>query len=351
MLTYVGAYEDRQVAAGDPPRAAARGPGLLHPQPGAARSRRPPPGSRELVPEARVGVAPRADGGAPARAGDARLLGEALRRAGVHDDRGVRPRRLQRQHDDHRARRHARALASCTSCAAGSAAPASAPTPTSSTRAEKPLTETAHERLATLAQHSDLGGGMAIAMKDLEIRGAGNLLGGEQSGPHRRRRLRPLRPAGRRGGRGVPRRWRAGARRGARSSCPSTPTCRTTTSRASGCAWRCTSGWPRSAPTTTSTCCAEELRRPLRRPARAGGLAAAGGAVPGPGPAGGRRRGHDLGQVRPVRAGRAARVARRTAAAAPPGQRRQGARSVRSWCRGRRPAAIGGRPIVGAGPA
>ncbi len=47
---------------------------------------------------------------------------------------------------------------------------------------EKPITETAHERLATLAQHSDLGGGMAIAMKDLEIRGAGNLLGGEQSG-------------------------------------------------------------------------------------------------------------------------------------------------------------------------
>ncbi len=48
--------------------------------------------------------------------------------------------------------------------------------------ADKPMTETAHERLATLAQHSDLGGGMAIAMKDLEIRGAGNLLGGEQSG-------------------------------------------------------------------------------------------------------------------------------------------------------------------------
>ena len=47
---------------------------------------------------------------------------------------------------------------------------------------DKPLTETSHERLATLAQHSDLGGGMAIAMKDLEIRGAGNLLGGEQSG-------------------------------------------------------------------------------------------------------------------------------------------------------------------------
>jgi transcription-repair coupling factor (superfamily II helicase) len=47
---------------------------------------------------------------------------------------------------------------------------------------DKPLTETAHDRLATIAQHSDLGAGMAVAMKDLEIRGAGNLLGGEQSG-------------------------------------------------------------------------------------------------------------------------------------------------------------------------
>ncbi len=47
---------------------------------------------------------------------------------------------------------------------------------------EKPLTETALDRLRTIAQHTDLGSGMAVAMKDLEIRGAGNLLGGEQSG-------------------------------------------------------------------------------------------------------------------------------------------------------------------------
>ena len=33
-----------------------------------------------------------------------------------------------------------------------------------------------------MAANTDLGAGMAIAMKDLEIRGAGNLLGGEQSG-------------------------------------------------------------------------------------------------------------------------------------------------------------------------
>ncbi|HEX5188734.1 MAG TPA: transcription-repair coupling factor, partial [Streptosporangiaceae bacterium] len=47
---------------------------------------------------------------------------------------------------------------------------------------ERPLTETAHERLATVAQHTEVGAGMYVAMKDLEIRGAGNLLGGEQSG-------------------------------------------------------------------------------------------------------------------------------------------------------------------------
>ncbi|MEO8518182.1 MAG: transcription-repair coupling factor [Dermatophilaceae bacterium] len=47
---------------------------------------------------------------------------------------------------------------------------------------EKPLTELAHDRLATIASHTDLGAGMQVAMKDLEIRGAGNMLGGEQSG-------------------------------------------------------------------------------------------------------------------------------------------------------------------------
>jgi transcription-repair coupling factor (superfamily II helicase) len=47
---------------------------------------------------------------------------------------------------------------------------------------DKPLTETAHDRLQTIASNTDLGAGMQVAMKDLEIRGAGNLLGGEQSG-------------------------------------------------------------------------------------------------------------------------------------------------------------------------
>jgi transcription-repair coupling factor (superfamily II helicase) len=44
------------------------------------------------------------------------------------------------------------------------------------------LTPEARARLSTLADHTELGAGFAIAMRDLEIRGAGELLGGEQSG-------------------------------------------------------------------------------------------------------------------------------------------------------------------------
>jgi transcription-repair coupling factor (superfamily II helicase) len=47
---------------------------------------------------------------------------------------------------------------------------------------DKPLTEVALDRLKTIATNTDLGSGMRVALKDLEIRGAGNLLGGEQSG-------------------------------------------------------------------------------------------------------------------------------------------------------------------------
>ncbi|WP_345751035.1 transcription-repair coupling factor [Microbacterium rhizophilus] len=46
----------------------------------------------------------------------------------------------------------------------------------------KPLSETAADRLQTIAVHNDLGSGIQVAMKDLEIRGAGNLLGAEQAG-------------------------------------------------------------------------------------------------------------------------------------------------------------------------
>jgi transcription-repair coupling factor (superfamily II helicase) len=47
---------------------------------------------------------------------------------------------------------------------------------------DKPLSEVSLDRLKTIATNTDLGSGMRVALKDLEIRGAGNLLGGEQSG-------------------------------------------------------------------------------------------------------------------------------------------------------------------------
>ena len=47
---------------------------------------------------------------------------------------------------------------------------------------DKAMTETALERLRTIAANAELGSGIQVAMRDLEIRGAGNMLGGEQSG-------------------------------------------------------------------------------------------------------------------------------------------------------------------------
>ncbi|MBO0715680.1 MAG: transcription-repair coupling factor, partial [Acidimicrobiales bacterium] len=44
------------------------------------------------------------------------------------------------------------------------------------------LTEEAYERLRTIGEHTELGSGFKIAMRDLEVRGAGNLLGSDQTG-------------------------------------------------------------------------------------------------------------------------------------------------------------------------
>jgi len=48
--------------------------------------------------------------------------------------------------------------------------------------ADRVLSEQAYERLRTIGEHTELGSGFKIAMRDLEIRGAGNLLGSDQSG-------------------------------------------------------------------------------------------------------------------------------------------------------------------------
>jgi transcription-repair coupling factor (superfamily II helicase) len=47
---------------------------------------------------------------------------------------------------------------------------------------DRVLSEQAYERLRTIGEHTELGSGFKIAMRDLEIRGAGNILGSDQSG-------------------------------------------------------------------------------------------------------------------------------------------------------------------------
>ena len=84
-------------------------------------------------------------------------------------------------------------------------------------------------------------------MRDLEIRGAGNLLGAGAVRPHRRGRLRPLLPDGHRGGRRAEGRAGRASRPRSSSTCPSTPTCpRDYVGTRGRCAWRPTAGSPRS---------------------------------------------------------------------------------------------------------
>ena len=53
-------------------------------------------------------------------------------------------------------------------------------------KCDKMLKEVAEKRLAAIKEYTELGSGFKIAMRDLEIRGAGNLLGAEQHGIWRR---------------------------------------------------------------------------------------------------------------------------------------------------------------------
>ena len=62
---------------------------------------------------------------------------------------------------------------------------------------EDTLSPVARKRLAAIKEFSDLGSGFRVAALDLEIRGAGNLLGGEQSGHIETRRLRDVHEAAR----------------------------------------------------------------------------------------------------------------------------------------------------------
>ena len=312
---------------------------------GCSRSRRPPPKIKQLVPEARVATA-------HGQMGEHQLEQVMLdfweKRFDVLVCTTIvesGPRRLQRQHDDHRALRHPRPLPAAPAARPGR------PLPRARLRLlPLPAGQAAHRDRARAAGHP----GPALRPR----RRHGDRDEGPRDPrrrqparrravrPHRRRRLRPLRAAGRRGGLGVPpgRRRASSSRSRSRSSCRSTRTCRTTTSAASGSGWRCTSGWPRCAPTTTSRLLHEELLDRYGTAARAGRAAARRRQLPGPSPRRRALRGHRAGQVRALPPGRAARLARRTPGPASPEKPRTRPPCVPCWCRGHsRPASVRSR--------
>jgi len=73
-------------------------------------------------------------------------------------------------------------LASSTSCGGGSGASASRRTLTCFVPADGRVDEQAQRRLRALQELTELGSGFKLALRDLEIRGAGNLLGAQQHG-------------------------------------------------------------------------------------------------------------------------------------------------------------------------
>ena len=259
MLTYVGAYDDKQVAAAIR-RELLRDGQVFYVHNRVATIERAARHVRELVPEARVAVAHGQMNEDLLERTVERVLAQGVRRAGLHDDRGERAGHLEREHADRRAQRHPRPVPAAPAARPGRAAVASAATPTSCSRPEQPLTETAHDRLATIAQHSELGSGAAVAMKDLEIRGAGNILGAEQSGhiagvgfdlyirlvgeAVAAFRVGRGRRAGRRGGDA----GRGAGRPAGRRARPAR-----LRRRASGCGWRPTARSPRPPTRTRST--------------------------------------------------------------------------------------------------
>ena len=175
VQTYVMEHEWPAVAEGHPAGAEPGRAGLLPAQPGGEhRVHR-----RTAAPVAGGGCAPRHGprqdvraGAEPGDAADGRRRGAG---AGLYHHHRDGHRHPQREHPHHRGRRQhqirgrigrssRRAYAYLTY------------------RPGKVLTEVASKRLSAIREYVDFGAGFRIAMRDLEIRGAGNLLGPEQSG-------------------------------------------------------------------------------------------------------------------------------------------------------------------------
>ena len=113
---------------------------------------------------------------------DARLHRPQVRHPAGDDDHRERPRHPQRQHDLHRRGRHLWPGRSAPACAAASAATSIGRTATCWSAKTSSSRRTPPSGSKAIEEFSDMGAGFAIAMRDLEIRGAGNILGTQQSG-------------------------------------------------------------------------------------------------------------------------------------------------------------------------
>ena len=236
---------------------------------------------RQMLPGARIAVGHGQMAEGRARAGHDRLCRGRERRARVHDDHRVGPRHPQREHDHHRPRRHARACPALPAARPRRPIVAAARTRTCSIAGASACRTKRRKRLQAIFNASELGAGFQIALADLEIRGAGNILGAEQIGSHGRCRVRPVQ-------RGCsPRRSRSGRRtasiagpssrsRRRSSTCRSKRICRTTTCPRSPRSSSCTGGSPVRAPGATRRL-PPGAHRPVRTAAGARGPAARGG--------------------------------------------------------------------------
>ena len=99
---------------------------------------------------------------------------------------------------------------------------------------DRPVTPNAVKRLKAIEEFTELGAGFKIALRDLEIRGAGNILGAEQSGHIESVGYELYCSLLESAVRGADAPARSGRRSTARSSCPGAPTCPATTSPARG---------------------------------------------------------------------------------------------------------------------
>ena len=165
----------------DQPRDRPRRPGLLRPQPG--RDDRGGRRARAAPRPRRAGRhRPRPDGRGDARAGDARLQRRPVRRAGLHHDHRVRASTSRTRTPSSSCAPTRSAWPSSTSCAAGSAAPTAAPTPTCSIGAGCRSRRSPASGCTRSSPPPTSAPATRSRLSDLEIRGAGNILGAEQHG-------------------------------------------------------------------------------------------------------------------------------------------------------------------------